>query len=306
MEFMKQEKAERQKEREADMQFLKDFIMKGVQEQMETALKPMQEKQSKMEEEQVIMQKTFSNLLQEVKEMKEHARNHEEFPKLHSGRERSSLVPIGSAKFSSLEDTIHENLGRTVDKESREKRKIASEARKILGVHKITIDDIERASRISEAKDQDEAYLVGLKEFFKQELRMDHEVFDSLGIRKIFPPAKENWDTLYVMFESERAVNTIFSYARNLKKNQRLVRYIPKEYYERYRAMEADAYILRHSEQKFKTKIQMGFNDLILYKREAGGSWSIVTTSQDWPAVTLTLGSNLDTSISTSEGAGAQ
>ena len=70
--------------------------------------------------------------------------------------------------------------------------------------------------------------------------------------------------------------------------------------------MEADAYILRHSEQKYKTKIQMGYNELILYKREAGGSWSIVTTSLDWPAVTLTLGSNLDTSISTSGGAGAQ
>ena len=298
MEFMKQEKAERQKEREADMDFFKEYIMKGVQEQVLAALKPMQEKQSKLEEEQVIINNQICNLLQEVKDMKENARNNEEFPPLYSSRSRSSLA----TKYSSLQNTIQENLDKSVDKETREKRKLAAEARKILGVHKISIEDVERASRTTDAKDQDEAYMEGLKEFFKQEMRMDQEVFDSLGIKKVFPPAKDNWDTLYVMFESERAVNIIYSYAKNLKKNQRLVRYIPKEFYERYRAMEADAYILRHGDKKFKTKVQMGFNDLILYKKEAGGIWSTVAASQDWPAVTLTLGNNLDTNNAESSG----
>ena len=85
---------------------------------------------------------------------------------------------------------------------------------------------------------------------------MDQEVFDKLGIRTIFPPAKDNWETLYVQFESEIAVNTIFSYAKNLKKNQRLVRYIPKEFYERYRAMEGMPIYLgkvtRNTRQRFK------------------------------------------------------
>ena len=70
--------------------------------------------------------------------------------------------------------------------------------------------------------------------------------------------------------------------------------------------MEADAYILtlRHGDKKYKTMVHMGFNDMILYKKEAGGNWSIA--SQEWPAVTLTLGNNLDTNSTESSGAEAQ
>ena len=227
--------------------------------------------------------------------MKEKSKFDEVFPNL-SSRDRSSLAPSGSTKYSYLGDTIQNNLSKCVDQETKEKRKLASEARKILGFTKITKEDIERASRTCQAQNQDQAYMAGLKEFFKQEMRMDQEVFDKLGIRTIFPPAKDNWETLYVQFESEIAVNTIFSYAKNLKKNQRLVRYIPKEFYERYRAMEGDAYLLRHSDKKYKTKVQMGFYDLILYKKEAGGIWSTVTSSADWPEVNLTGGNDLDDS----------
>ena len=50
----------------------------------------------------------------------------------------------------------------------------------------------------------------------------------------------------------------------------------------------------------------MGFNDLILYKKEAGGVWSTAAASQDWPAVTLTLGNNLDNNNTESSGPEAQ
>jgi DNA-dependent RNA polymerase auxiliary subunit epsilon len=104
----------------------------------------------------------------------------------------------------------------------------------------------------------------------------------------VFPPARENWDTLYMEFESENDVNIFFKYAKNLQKNQRLVRYIPHEFYDRYRAMEADAYLLRHSDLKFKTRIKMGINDLVLYKRHGNESWTTVPCSFDLPAVSLT------------------
>ena len=108
--------------------------MKGVQEQVLAALKPMQEKQSKLEEEQVIINNQICNLLQEVKDMKENARNNEEFTSLYSSRSRSSMAPMGTTKYSSLENTIQETLGKSVEKETREKRKLADEARKIHGV----------------------------------------------------------------------------------------------------------------------------------------------------------------------------
>ena len=99
-----------------------------------------------------------------------------------------------------------------------------------------------------------------------------------------------------MVFESETAVITIFQYAKNLKKDQRLVRYIPKEFYDRYRAMEGDAYLLRHGVIKYRTKVQMGISDLVLYKKEPGGRWSSVPDSEEWPLVNLSFGSQSEVS----------
>ena len=109
-----------------------------------------------------------------------------------------------------------------------------------------------------------------------------------------------------MVFHSETAINTVFSYAKNLKKNQRLVRYIPKEFYERYRAIEGDAYLLRHCDKKYKTKVQMGLQDLVLYKKEAGGTWTTVPSSLGWPEVTLTARSQADPINETEVAAAAQ
>ena len=56
--------------------------------------------------------------------------------------------------------------------------------------------------------------------------------------------------------------------------------------------MEGDAYLLRHGVKKYNTKVQMGISDLVLYRKESGGSWSSVPSSDDWPSVKLSLGSN--------------
>ena len=61
--------------------------------------------------------------------------------------------------------------------------------------------------------------------------------------------------------------------------------------------MEADAYLLRHSDKKFKTKVQMGINDLVLYKKNQGGSWSLVACSEEWPTVNLTTEKKNDLSV---------
>ena len=53
--------------------------------------------------------------------------------------------------------------------------------------------------------------------------------------------------------------------------------------------MEGDAYLLRHCDKNYKTKVQMGLDDLVLYKKEAGGTWKTVPTSLGWPEVTLTV-----------------
>jgi putative protein kinase ArgK-like GTPase of G3E family len=49
MEFMKNDKEERTKERERDKKELKELISQGVKDEVTTALKPMQERQKHLE-----------------------------------------------------------------------------------------------------------------------------------------------------------------------------------------------------------------------------------------------------------------
>jgi hypothetical protein len=68
--------------------------------------------------------------------MKEQASQSVYFPELTT--QAKTVAPKGPTNCSSLDTTIQENLDRYFDQETKEKRKLASQARKILGVHKIT------------------------------------------------------------------------------------------------------------------------------------------------------------------------
>ena len=111
-------------------------------------------------------------------------------------------------------------------------------------------------------------------------MRVSSEVFDKMKIEKIFPPAKENWNTLYVQFASVSSVQTFYKNSRYLQSNQRLIPYIPKELYPRFKELQSIAYNLRHSDMKYKTKVDIGASGLMLYKRKPTcGSWTAVLTS---------------------------
>jgi hypothetical protein len=87
-----------------------------------------------------------------------------------------------------------------------------------------------------------------VKEFSRCEMRVSGEVFYKMKIEKIFPPSKENWNTLYVQFASVSSVQTFYKNSRYLQTNQRLVPYIPKELYPRFKKLQSIAYTLRHSD----------------------------------------------------------
>ena len=101
------------------------------------------------------------------------------------------------------------------------------------------------------------------------EMKVSYEVIEEMIIEKVFPPARADWNTLYVKFYSESSVHKLYSHARNMRADLRLVPYIPKQFYNKYRDLESQAYQLRHSEARYKTRIKMVINDLVLYKRES-------------------------------------
>ena len=134
----------------------------------------------------------------------------------------------------------------------------------------------------SKSENEAEAFLVAVKEFVVGEMKVGEEAFDEMEMEKVFAPAREAWNTLYIKFASESSVHKLYSYTRNMKTNLRLVPYIPKQFYHRYKDLESMAYNLRHSESKYKTRVKMGTSDLVLYKRKPSENyWTVVPSSPD-------------------------
>ena len=106
---------------------------------------------------------------------------------------------------------------------------------------------------------------------------------EKLNITRIFPPAKQDWNVLYVEFGSEFEADTIFRYTRNMvRKDHRVINWIPKQMYDRFRAVESLAYTIR-KEEGLKTRVKIGRTDFKLLTRDP--------TSSLW--VSRTLPSNL-------------
>ena len=70
MNFMKRDKEERAVERERDKEELKQIISKGVKDEVEAMIGPIKDKQEQLEQAQSDMQKGFSEVMAEVKDIR--------------------------------------------------------------------------------------------------------------------------------------------------------------------------------------------------------------------------------------------
>ena len=283
---MQDDKAERAKEREQDMREMKELISMGVKKEVEAAIAPLIDKQQLMETEQESLKKQFSNVLQEMKEMKEKLVQWQNYPPLPS---TSSLAPSGSTKFASLSQLVDNPGVETTEKnQAREKLvNVADFARRTVSLSPFAHSDIGVELRRG-AQDEDEAKLWAVQAFLRYEMNIKSDVISTLCIDKVFPPAKDNWNTIYVTFSSVTMVNTVYSYARNMRREVHVGIYVPKEWYPRYRALEGIAYEQRHSEIKYKTRVKWGNTDLILYRKGPGNRyWSIMSITTPLPPVDL-------------------
>ena len=111
-----------------------------------------------------------------------------------------------------------------------------------------------------------------IKNYLKCEMKMKPSDIEKLGIVKVFPPAKDNWNVLYVEFASDYQVDMVMSHTRFMvKQDHRVVRWYPRQMFERYRAIESIAYEIRKT-QKLKTRVKVGRDDIELSVRESGSS----------------------------------
>ena len=122
------------------------------------------------------------------------------------------------------------------------------------------------------AKDIEEAKLMEVKSYLKCEMKMLPSVIEKLNFVRIFPPTREDWNVLYVEFGSDHDVDTVFNHTRAMvKRDHRVIRYIPKQMYNRFRAIQSQAYHIRQDEG-LKTRVKIGHNDFLLSTRDANSS----------------------------------
>ena len=105
---------------------------------------------------------------------------------------------------------------------------------------------------------------------------------------------------MYVTFRYERAVRMIYQRTRCMRKESKVMIYIPREFHGRYDDLAGHEYRLRKFEN-YQTRIKWGYDDLELYKRLRGAEkWEKVALPDDLQKVNM----NPRTSISLSPAQG--
>ena len=295
-----QEAEIRAKEREQDMSKIAEMIREGVREEVKAAVQPVEKRLTVQEETCQDLGRQIQNLVIELGNLKEEVQTIKDFPTLSS-----SVTPAGRsiASKSASEHTkaaleVFNNAGPTEgngsDNSDVENKvlEICSKARRIVGFQPIEPRMLEIQKVAYGAKDMDEAMLMEIKSYLKCEMKVRPHDIENLEIVRIFPPAKDDWNTLYVEFGSEHEVNQIFRHTRVMvKQDHKVVRWYPKELFARFQALDSICYKMREEMrqkgQKLRTKVVVGKDDLELSTKLPTGRWKVHALPGGLPGIDL-------------------
>ena len=286
-----EEKMVRNLERQEDMKKISEMILLGVKDEVENALQPVEERLDKQEEVSTDMARQFNIIMKEL----DIFRSQLEFPSL----------PELSDKKAFRENTREETFEREGSYNARSRhrvgevewesgdhqtvRNMCADARKVIGLKPIEPKMIDLQLRSFGAKTKEEAMLMEVKSYLKCEMKMLPSDIVKLDIVKIFHPDKDDWDVLYVQFGSEYEVDKVFSYTKFMKRDNRVIRWIPKKMYHRYSAVESYAYRIR-KEENLKTRVKIGMFDFELTTRESSSyKWKKRSLPNDLPRIDVNL-----------------
>merc|ERR1719186_2502489 len=95
--------------------------------------------------------------------------------------------------------------------------------------------------------------------------------FINVSITKVFHPKQAPWNRIYAAFSDQSSANTVWRLTQNLKPDTKVIHWIPPQFYERFRAIDEAAYLLRKGPQKVKTSIRFDKADLLFKKKTQFG-----------------------------------
>ena len=161
---------------------------------------------------------------------------------------------------------------------------------------------------------EEAAKRLAVKDFLKDEMLFTDEEIANLTIEKTFFPRNNDAKILYVRFADPKQRAAVTSKSNLLQPNEehpsmtpKLIKYIPTEIFNRFKALETYAYQLRNNESNpLSTNIRFGTDDLELRVRPAKNNskydedarpdpWQYIppTPLPDLPAIDLNRDKNL-------------
>ena len=253
-----------------------------VKSELTVAISKVSDRQDSMEEDQKEMRSTMSAMQEQLDSLtrektvsdRSTTANKATFATVVAAKESSGRMPYGG------DDTKNQEVAEIID-----------HARRTVGLFKIDNDDLKRMrlDHFGGAKSEEEEMTLAVKEFLRCELKLNSEDIEDMLIENIFIPAKDRNEpqSLNVTFRSVKSITKIFERTKIMRKESRIVNYIPRQFQDRLAAISSIDYHLR-ADKQFQTRIKMGLYDLELFKKIRGSSkWEKVVLPPNLPPVDL-------------------
>ena len=265
---------------------LEEMIAKGIRKEVEEATKPMKDIQDKMVKEQTEMAKKVEELTKKVEEI-DKGRQNRSFANVLNRNRGDQVLTGANLQEQEVGAGMNANVagGRMEEQEKgargvrevgmgkeEQTKKICEKARRTIGFNRIGEDDILRmfgeAVPWGGAKTREQARKLAIQEFMACELKITKLDQEHMEIEDIFERKSEHLDTLYVRFKYRSSLSRIFEKVKFLTNGRsNLVTYIPREFQERFRALNEVLKSVRVEGEGWRTRVKMGQDDLIISKK---------------------------------------
>ena len=239
------DKETRARERQEDRDNILAMIKTGVQKEVKAAVKEIEERLGLQEKVNEELARKLNYMVKNMEALQASVKDQQAFPALPVPRNPHPSSDMGLGESGGRGDRGVTG-GRVTDGSTedcnRRIEEMCAAGRRVVGFTPIEPRMLDLQIRSYGARNMEEAMLMEIKSYLKCEMKVQPSEIEKLDIVRIFHPAKENWNVLYVEFGNEYQVDKLFSYTRGMvKQDHRVVRWYPRQMYDRYRAVESIA-----------------------------------------------------------------
>ena len=194
-------------------------------------------------------------------------------PEVISGGNRQELEPAAGPTIRRWEEGRRQ-VGGDVREVGEEERimAICEKSRRTVGLKRIDEKDIQRmfgeAMPYGGAKNRDEARDLAVKEFMHYELKIKPDDQETMIIEEMFERRSDHLDTVYVRFKHRSSLSKIYEKVKVLRKQSQLVTYIPREFQERFQALNVILKAVREEGGGSRTRVKIGQDDLMVSRKD--------------------------------------